>query len=1036
MKSHIVSYARAFVLMPLLFLLSVTGKGQNQPVYNVPGPEIANLGLYGQVPVSYYTGVPDISVPLHEIKVGKFSMPITASYHVRSVKPNQTPGPLGLGWNLIAGGYITRNVRNIYDEKMDSEHRAHGFYGNYSKMKNITLSQFDTYNGQSLSDVNYFELAADEFSFNFCGYMGNFYLNENGGWTVVSEQDVKVIFEPATGFATFNQIKDRVNYNGWNMSNRNQRYFIKFTLLTPDGTRFEFGGIDATEFCIPYYARNNSDLIATTWHLTKIITPEHYVITIDYDSNLLTCDLHYQPFTRTIYNVSPSENPIQKIGIAGLTGFLLFPSNIKTITTPNETIAFTYNRDRGYGRRCIFGKSLYWTSNESNTMRRNIFSSETEYNDPANQFFLFTDAYNSGSENERTLSIADSMKYYNLHRIAIRSNTGGINKSIYFDYTYNNRKKLSLISIRDGIPTLQQENIWHPHGYYFLSDYLLPADTEGKAIEYHFKYNTSKKMFQEFIRSKTDSWGFWHGDAVTYTGGLDFRVISPNLEATKAETLTEITYPTGGKSLFEYELNNYSKLVDSVNHSNLLSQIGNVGGLRIKTITNRDRENRFISKKKFYYSQNRVENTASTSSGICRGLPVFYTTISAGTEASDACIQQRTTGGTYAPVTNMNSPDVGYTWVIEESLDSVGTPIGNVRYRFSNYDSDITGNTHLDQGSYYSKNPANDNVPGLSPYTSISFERGKLLSKEYRSANDIVYKKEVYNYSRTGHEPLLTAHQYVVSFGFNHFYSRYQDGCYGWLTLTHTASYLPVSVTETIRSTNGQTVEYRTKTFEYNTHKMLSRETCTMSDGTEEVTTYKYPFDYIKYRWMTNANITSPVIEKKVTAGGLTHTETDEYASNSSGVPYIQKRTVGTGGSGRTEFEVSRVDSYGNPVEMTVNGVSNVLCWGYEGQRLLARVENATFTKLKYLLNMNPNATTMDYSALVNGRSLLPSALFHLYQYDAGLRLQSEITPNGVTTFYKYDNFGRLCEIYYIDGVTGNKKLLESYGYHYYNQQQ
>ncbi|MBP3286367.1 MAG: RHS repeat protein [Prevotella sp.] len=384
----------------------------------------------------------------------------------------------------------------------------------------------------------------------------------------------------------------------------------------------------------------------------------------------------------------------------------------------------------------------------------------------------------------------------------------------------------------------------------------------------------------------------------------------------------------------------------------------------------------------------------------------------------------------------MNSPDVGYTWVIEESLDSVGTPIGNIRYRFSNYDSDITGNTHLDQGSYYSKNPANDNVPGLSPYTSISFERGKLLSKEYRSANDIVYKKEVYNYSRTGHEPLLTAHQYVVTFGYNPFYSRYQDGCYGWLTYTHTASYLPVSVTETIRSTNGQTVEYRTKTFEYNAHKMLSRETCTMSDGTEEVTTYKYPFDYTSYRWMTDANITAPVIEKKVTAGGLTHTETNEYAGNSNGVPYIQKRTVGTGGSGRTEFEVSRVDSYGNPVEMTVNGISNVLCWGYEGQRLLAHVENATFNKLKYLLNMNPNATTMDYSALVNGRSLLPSALFHLYQYDANLRLQSETTPNGITTFYKYDNFGRLCEIYYIDGVTGNKKLLESYGYHYYNQQQ
>lgn len=47
---------------------------QIEPVYNVPSPEVSNLGLYGQIPVSYYTGVPDISIPLHQVNVGSFSI--------------------------------------------------------------------------------------------------------------------------------------------------------------------------------------------------------------------------------------------------------------------------------------------------------------------------------------------------------------------------------------------------------------------------------------------------------------------------------------------------------------------------------------------------------------------------------------------------------------------------------------------------------------------------------------------------------------------------------------------------------------------------------------------------------------------------------------------------------------------------------------------------------------------------------------------------------------------------------------------------
>ena len=65
-----------FLQLPVSILYA-----QNQPIYSVPSPEISSLGLYGQIPVSHFTGVPDISIPLYEVKVGGFSLPIAVSYH-------------------------------------------------------------------------------------------------------------------------------------------------------------------------------------------------------------------------------------------------------------------------------------------------------------------------------------------------------------------------------------------------------------------------------------------------------------------------------------------------------------------------------------------------------------------------------------------------------------------------------------------------------------------------------------------------------------------------------------------------------------------------------------------------------------------------------------------------------------------------------------------------------------------------------------------------------------------------------------------
>ncbi|MBC9929138.1 DUF5977 domain-containing protein [Chitinophaga qingshengii] len=85
-------------------------------------PEAAQLGKYGNVPVSLFTGTPQISIPLHEFKGQMLSLPISLSYNNGGFKPGEVAPWVGMGWSLNAGGVITRGVmgnpdinENYYD---------------------------------------------------------------------------------------------------------------------------------------------------------------------------------------------------------------------------------------------------------------------------------------------------------------------------------------------------------------------------------------------------------------------------------------------------------------------------------------------------------------------------------------------------------------------------------------------------------------------------------------------------------------------------------------------------------------------------------------------------------------------------------------------------------------------------------------------------------------------------------------------------------------------------------------------------------
>ena len=1010
------SFMRKYLIM-LIILATSLGKSfcQVNPVWNVPSPEIASLGTYGQIPVGLYTGIPNINIPIYDIKVGKYTFPISISYHTASVKPHSQGGCLGLGWSLMAGGYVTRTVRGpFYDEKCDVSGKPYGYYAFAKRLGDTSES-----NLQNEHDSLYFEndihnksheISADEFSFSFFGYSGNFYYNPDGNWTVVSDQDIKVEFDERDGFVYLDQVKQRINCRDWQNADANNRFFSKFTLTTPDGCKYEFGGLDAMEFSIPYYGRPNADITATTWRLSKITTPDHRSVIFSYDTSSLLCNISYEPQMKVLENIRCSSVKTTNFHKAAFTGFLSYPVNIKSIETQNEKINFVYETDWGYGSH-FSSNSLYWAK-AADVTRYNAYKGTFTIN----SFGMFLKENDVSNADE----IRRQLKNNILHCIQIDKGKGS--RTFYFDYELNNRRKLSLFTVREGIPDLIKKYKTDLDTKQQYLHYEIPfADKRTGMPEYHFLYNTSTLLPRLSDLTDTDSWGYYNGRNVVLSETPEFKVSLPNYGATTAEILTDIIYPTGGRTCLEYELHTYSKQVAN-NISSIEDKVGTAGGLRIAKVTNRHADNSIESIKKYYYTEDKLHPEKSS------GISMRKLNVEESYKLGDGYMYLFSKGGISTPVTNQGTPDVGYSCVIEETLDGNGKSLGYTKCHFTNYDTDIWGNKHLDEVPSMLFN--HGNIGGSTPYTSHSEERGKLLSKEIFDGNGKIVSKAEYKYQKVKELSMPTMAQRFLNICGDPDGGLFAN--LGWLTQTHLYSYLPCEQRETCYFHGDSIVT--TTTLNYDDHKQTMGKTTQVGGMPKRVTVYKYPYNDNRYDWMKKLHILSPIVATTTSEGNYRETEETTYSSK-DGIPYVSCSTMTFNGDDIKEnYKVKLTDDYGNPIEIEKEGMQIVLIWGNKGQTLLAKIENATYETAKYQLGcMSDKYIDIDY--LIANRHKLPSAHVTIYRYDNALRLISVTSPNGVTEYYAYDGLDRLRKEYYLDNTDGNKtnRTRKKYGYGYNN---
>ncbi|HVU57721.1 MAG TPA: DUF5977 domain-containing protein, partial [Puia sp.] len=250
----------------LLFLLSMSGlvSGQSdQRAYDLqnvvpPSPNAASLGKYADWPVNLFTGVPEINIPIYELKGRSISVPVSLSYHASGIKVSENASCVGLGWSLQAGGVITRSVRGLPDEQSGSGYldvRAN--YNNPADLSSGTTTpsqdsilQLSVANGNSDSEP-------DLYMFNALGKSCKFYFSGSGAVVSQPYNNMKMVF---------NKMADT------------------WTVWLEDGTRLLFGG--GTGFSEQSIGTANEVFTYTSsWYLQSITTTRGETISFTYTTS-------------------------------------------------------------------------------------------------------------------------------------------------------------------------------------------------------------------------------------------------------------------------------------------------------------------------------------------------------------------------------------------------------------------------------------------------------------------------------------------------------------------------------------------------------------------------------------------------------------------------------------------------------------------------------------------------------------------------------------------------------------------------------
>lgn len=258
-SGHYKSMCRKLLIISLnicLLFLSNFAIGQTSPapkpiVITPKSPNVAAMEKYGNFEVNLFHGVPEIKIPIYEVKSKGFNIPINLSYHASGIKVTDVASWVGLGWSINAGGQISRNVKGKDD--------LHGLLLPNNGIKTPDQVNPNTPDGYwYLKDLstNKLDGEPDVFSYSMPGKYGNFLYKNPTSPVLIPSEPIRIV-------------RDQI-------PQATSPYF-RFNLLDEHGNNYLYGktlnGEPVVEFSNSEIG-GNSNYYASSWMLTHSISSD------------------------------------------------------------------------------------------------------------------------------------------------------------------------------------------------------------------------------------------------------------------------------------------------------------------------------------------------------------------------------------------------------------------------------------------------------------------------------------------------------------------------------------------------------------------------------------------------------------------------------------------------------------------------------------------------------------------------------------------------------------------------------------------
>jgi YD repeat-containing protein len=497
--------------------------GYSEPA--VPSAEVAKLTQFSMSGPNLYTGSGSFSIPIYSLNIEGKEISFSFAYQGGGIRAGENSGIIGLGWTFSIPGNVSRNIQGS-DDLSNSATGARNFLGYVydlnqvpEKLYNPVPTGFNDpywdYLGGEKKDTE-----PDIFNYNFLGSSGKFILKKKAfpgsmvEITKLVKNSDKIQFDESTG---------------------------TIIITTPDGFKGEFSikeystTISGTSPNSSFtYSPSSVDMLsllksgarsASSWHLTKIISPKGREVIFNYKVNATTKLSDYL----TLGSISWAEE-----------------------RSINSQLVSNMVDVKGWSR--VMNEQVYLESVVALDYDLKIelnYATRTDIQKP-NTADITENSWVNSIKSDRGNNLGPILDPLRLFGIVIKNNSGSnyfnLSATLYQSY-FNSaatdklnftRLKLDSVKIGDQVHEFKYNNITHSKSTRGI-DYWGFYNGKDSNSEIVPVISTNPPIGAQLISTLKDNYYFQSSNrAADFNYG-------------KAGLLYEVEFPTKGKVVYEYE---------------------------------------------------------------------------------------------------------------------------------------------------------------------------------------------------------------------------------------------------------------------------------------------------------------------------------------------------------------------------------------------------------------------------------------------------------------------------------------------------